>query len=152
MVQIGADDLAVLHAETGVIDEAGHAPRRTDQIEGTVRKARLRRDDLDALFKTLLQHEDARQPRVGRGERNMSFIAIPQAAMPASCTGASSPPDNIAPLGLQDLSLLLAIRSPNLKHHGMDEVGYFLALGRGRSPRDNGFSSAFLPCVERCCS
>ena len=49
-VEIGADELAVLHANAGIIDEIGNAARGVDLIVGAVRSARFRLDDLDAVL------------------------------------------------------------------------------------------------------
>ena len=48
-VEIGADELAVLHADAGIVDEVGHAARGIDLIVGAAGGARFRLDDLDAV-------------------------------------------------------------------------------------------------------
>ena len=49
-VEIGADELAVLHANAGVIDEIGNAARGVDLVVRAVCGARFRLDDLDAIL------------------------------------------------------------------------------------------------------
>src|SRR5262245_33190000 len=75
VVEVGADELAVLHTHTRFVNEVGHAARRVDQIVGTARGARLRLDDLDAVRQAFLQDEDARQPRIWGGERDVELHA-----------------------------------------------------------------------------
>src|SRR6266568_3595721 len=65
-VKIGADELAVLHADAGIVDEVGHAAGGVDLVVGAIRYARLRSDHLDAVLQTFLEHYDARQSRIGR--------------------------------------------------------------------------------------
>jgi hypothetical protein len=48
-VEIGADELAVLHADARVVNEIGHTARRIDLIVGAAWRARLRLDDFDAV-------------------------------------------------------------------------------------------------------
>ena len=65
VVEVGANELAVLHANAGIIDEIGHATRGVDLIVRTARSTRFRLDDLDAILECLLyDNNDARQPRV----------------------------------------------------------------------------------------
>jgi hypothetical protein len=77
VVQVGADELAVLHADAGVVDEIGHAPRGVDPVEGTVGRARLGLDDLDPVLEALLGHHDPCQPRVRRRERDVELHRFP---------------------------------------------------------------------------
>jgi hypothetical protein len=58
-IEIGADELAVLHAETSIVDEIGHAARGVDLIVRTVQGARFRLDNLDAILERLLYDDDA---------------------------------------------------------------------------------------------
>ena len=67
-VEIGTDQLAVLQPEAGIVDQIGHAAGRIDGIVGTCDRARFRLDDGDTITEALLEHKDARQARVGRGE------------------------------------------------------------------------------------
>ena len=64
VVEVGANELAVLHANAGIVDEIGHATRWIDLIVRTALGARFRLNDLDAVVKRLLYDNDARQPRV----------------------------------------------------------------------------------------
>jgi hypothetical protein len=59
-VEIGADELAVLHANAGIIDEIGHATRGIDLIVRTARSARFRLEDLDPILECFLYDNDAR--------------------------------------------------------------------------------------------
>ena len=63
-VEVGADELAVLHTHAHVVDEVGHAPGGVDLIVGTTRSARFRLDYFDVVRQALFQDEDARQPRI----------------------------------------------------------------------------------------
>jgi hypothetical protein len=63
-VEIGANELAVLHANAGIIDEIGHATRGVDLIVRTARSTCFRLEDLDAILECLLHDNDTRQPRV----------------------------------------------------------------------------------------
>src|SRR5262245_36665193 len=47
--EIGADELAVLHADARVVNEIGYTARRVDLIIGTAWGARFCLDDLDAI-------------------------------------------------------------------------------------------------------
>ena len=71
-VEIGADELAVLHADARVVNEVGHTARGIDLIIGAVCGARFRFDDLDAV-PTLLYDEDAGQPRIRRSVCDIEF-------------------------------------------------------------------------------
>jgi hypothetical protein len=59
-VEIGADELAVLHANAGIVDEIGHATRGVDLIVRTARSTRFRLNDLDPILERLLYDNDAR--------------------------------------------------------------------------------------------
>ena len=50
-VEIGADELAVLHADAGIVDEVGHAARGVDPVVGAAGGARLGLDDLDPVLR-----------------------------------------------------------------------------------------------------
>jgi hypothetical protein len=65
-IEIGADQLAVLHPYAGVVDQVRYTARWADLIVGAVLHARLGLDDLDAILQPLLHHHDAREPRVWR--------------------------------------------------------------------------------------
>jgi hypothetical protein len=76
-VQVGADELAVLRAHAGIVDEVRYAPRRVDPIVGAVGCARLGLDDFDPVLKALLDDQDACQPRVWRRERDVELHDFP---------------------------------------------------------------------------
>src|SRR4051794_40942 len=76
-VQVGADELAVLHADAGIVDEVRHAPRGVDPIVRAVGRARLGLDDFDPVLEALLDDQDARQPRIWRRERDVDFPLVP---------------------------------------------------------------------------
>jgi hypothetical protein len=59
-IEIGADELAVLHANAGIINQKGHAARGIDLIVGTARGTRFRLDNLNAVLESFLKNEDAR--------------------------------------------------------------------------------------------
>ncbi len=63
-VEVGADELAVLHTHAHVVDQVGHAPGGVDLIVGTTRSARFRLEYFDVVRQALFQDEDARQPRI----------------------------------------------------------------------------------------
>src|SRR5579859_5036132 len=65
-VEIRANDLAVLKANSGIINEVGHPAGRINLIIGTVDGARLGLDDFDAFTQPLFDNQNARQPRIGR--------------------------------------------------------------------------------------
>src|SRR5215475_1769509 len=65
-VEKGADELAVFHADTGIIDQIGHAAGGIDLIVGTAERACFRLDDLDAVLECLLNDDDAREAGVRR--------------------------------------------------------------------------------------
>jgi hypothetical protein len=52
-IEIGADELAVLHANAGIVNQKGHAARGIDLIVGTARGTRFRLDNLNAVLKCL---------------------------------------------------------------------------------------------------
>jgi hypothetical protein len=64
-VEKGADELAVFHADTGIIDQIGHAAGGIDLIVGTAGRACFRLDDLDAILECLLDDDDARRRAYG---------------------------------------------------------------------------------------
>src|SRR5262249_37186998 len=63
-VQIGTDELAVLHTNAGIINEIRYAAGGIDLVIWTVTGARLGLDDLDAVLERLLYNDDAREPSV----------------------------------------------------------------------------------------
>src|SRR5262249_25157167 len=63
-VEVGTNELAVLHADAVCVEEIGHPAGWIYLIIGTALLARLRRDDLDAILQFFLDHHDARQPRI----------------------------------------------------------------------------------------
>ena len=65
-VEIGADQLTILHADAGIVDEVGNAARGIDLIIWTARGAGFRLDDLDAVLEHLLGYENTRQSGIGR--------------------------------------------------------------------------------------
>jgi hypothetical protein len=65
-VEIGADELAVFHANAAIIDQIGHAAGGIDLIVGTAGGACFRLDNLDAVFERLLDDDDAREASVWR--------------------------------------------------------------------------------------
>src|SRR5262249_32091951 len=65
-IEVGADELAVLHADAVVIDQIGHPTRRVDLVVGTADGARLGFKDGDAIGELFLQYEDASKPGIGR--------------------------------------------------------------------------------------
>src|SRR5262249_35435356 len=65
-VEIGADELAVFHADAGVVDQIRHAAGGVDLIVGTARGTCFRLDDLDAVLERLLNDDDAREASVWR--------------------------------------------------------------------------------------
>jgi hypothetical protein len=56
---IGTDKLAVLHTNTGIIDEIGYAARGVDLVVRAVTGTRLCLNDLDAVLKRFLYNDDA---------------------------------------------------------------------------------------------
>ena len=65
-VEISADELAVFHADAGVIDQIGHAAGGVDLIVRTAGGTCFCLDDLDAILERLLDDDDARKAGVGR--------------------------------------------------------------------------------------
>ena len=65
-VEIGANELAVFHADAGLIDQIGHAAGGIDLIVGTARGACFRLDDLNMVLERLLDDDDARDAGVRR--------------------------------------------------------------------------------------
>ena len=65
-VEKRADELAVFHADTGVIDQIGYAAGGIDLIVGTAGHAGFRLDDLDAVLECLLDDDDTREAGVRR--------------------------------------------------------------------------------------
>ena len=88
-VEIGADELAVFHANAGLIDQIGHAAGGIDLIVGTVGGARFCLDDLDAVFKRLLKDDDAREASVWRAvcDIELHLQSTVQIWLRHSCTG-----------------------------------------------------------------
>ena len=72
-IEIGADELAVLHAIAGIINQKGHAAGGIDLIVGATRRTRFGLDNLNAVLKFLLQDEKARQACVWRVERDIEL-------------------------------------------------------------------------------
>ena len=72
-IEIGTDELAVLHAIASIINEVGYASGGIDRVVGAVLRASLRPDDLDALLQTFLDHHNARQSRVRRCEGDVEL-------------------------------------------------------------------------------
>src|SRR5262249_26607444 len=72
-VEIGADELAVFHANAAIIDQIGHAAGGIDLIVGTAGGACFRLDNLDAVFERLLDDDDAREASVWRAVCNIEL-------------------------------------------------------------------------------
>src|SRR5262249_12178646 len=86
-VEISADELAVFHADAGIIDEIGHAAGGVDPIVGTAGGACFRLDGLDAVLERLLDDDDAREPSVRRAVCDVELhiqCAIQIFAMPVA--------------------------------------------------------------------
>ena len=60
-VEVSTDELAVFHADAGIIDQIGDAAGGIDLIIGTAGGACFRLDDLDAILERLLDDHDARE-------------------------------------------------------------------------------------------
>src|SRR5579871_102387 len=88
-VEIGADDLTVLKADPGIIDEVGHPAGRIDSIIGTVDGARLGLDDFDAFTQPLFDNQNARQPRIGRTRCDVKLHRFWAPTGPPLCDGAT---------------------------------------------------------------
>src|SRR5215468_2586551 len=65
-IEVGADELAVLHADAVVIDQIGHPTRRVDLVVGTADGACLGLENGNAIGELFLQYEDAGKPGIGR--------------------------------------------------------------------------------------
>ena len=68
-VEIGANELAVFHANAVIVDQIGHATRGIDPIVGAAGSACFRLDDLDAVFECFLDDDDACEAGVRRASR-----------------------------------------------------------------------------------
>jgi hypothetical protein len=76
-IEIAADQLAVFQPEAGFVRlDAARAPRGVNGMVRTSHRARLRLDDGDTIAEALLEHEDARQVRQGRGERDVELNGL----------------------------------------------------------------------------
>src|SRR6266498_4068463 len=73
VVEVSADELAVFHANAGIIDQIGHAAGGIDLIVGTAGSACFRFDGLDAVFERLLDDDDAREASVRRAVCDIEF-------------------------------------------------------------------------------
>ena len=65
VVEVGADDLAVLHPQAVAGDQERHAAGGIDAVVGAVGRAGLGLDDLDAIFEGLFDDDDAGEAGVG---------------------------------------------------------------------------------------
>src|SRR6516165_3636498 len=65
-IEVGTDELAVFHADAGIVDQIGHAAGWIDPIVGTAGRTCFRLDDLDATLERLLDDNDARKAGVRR--------------------------------------------------------------------------------------
>src|SRR5574338_1262632 len=61
-VEIGTDELAILHANAGVIDKIGYAARGVDRVVRAFTGTRLCRYDFNPVLERFLYNDDACQP------------------------------------------------------------------------------------------
>src|SRR5262249_37298335 len=93
-VEIGADDLAILHADAGVVDEIRHAAGGVDLIVRAAPSTGFRLDDLDAVFQAFLRYYNPRQSGIGRAgcdielHRRGSFVRTQSSLLTKSRCGS----------------------------------------------------------------